>query len=449
MIMRALSDFLPSLSALASRKLWVSESVLTDVHAATNSLRTAYDGEALLEASSSTVLIHIGPGSAARALNYVHGRQGGQAVLFHPGGQVRNTQAALYADHPAIRVVDSLNELALPPGAPVNVFIDESCFDLELVKAIAAQVEIDCLIGAFESARFPTLLIYKCLQEAAEHFRLRDITLNSLLHGGSQDAFDVSIVAAVGATTLAEYDHALSSERPFSVQVLLLPDALEADEHRSLERLAARLPDVVILENNHGLLHGFRATVHSAQGRYVALVPAGRVPNMSQIAQLFSAALAANADMALATPEPVLAHQQLLLGMQQLAFDEVPAAIARSAAALFRTDFLNFYDLALDPRAGEAAIPALASSAAMSGAQIVRLHMPSPTPPALVRSEQQWLAGELASRAERMGRAAEKTLASAVLMSMQALRQPQGQELENGNAVLPTALDPIPSRGRG
>ena len=138
MSMRALSDFLPSLSASARRELWVPEGLLADVEAVTNSLRTAYDGEALLEASFTQTLIHIGPGSAARALNYVYGRHGAEAILFHPSADVRNTQRALYSGHSAIRVVDSLDELSLAQGRAVNVFMDENCFDLDLVEAIVA-----------------------------------------------------------------------------------------------------------------------------------------------------------------------------------------------------------------------------------------------------------------------------------------------------------------------
>jgi hypothetical protein len=424
MSMRALSDFLPSLSARAGRDLWISQDVLADVQAATSSLRTAYDGEALLEASSSRILIHIGPGGAARALNYVHGRQGGRAILFHPGTEVRNTEATMWAGHPSIRVVNSLNELPVPAGAAVNVFIDESCFDLDLVNTIATQVDIDWLIGAFESARYPTLSIYKHLQKAARHFRLRDVTINSLLHGGPRDTLDVSVISGVRAGSIAQYDHALAGKWTLSGQVQLIPDALGPAELKAFEHLAARFSEVTLVESSIGLVEAFRTAFASARGRYIALISPGRVPDEAQIGKLFSAALAANADMVLATPEPVLANQQLLLGTQRLGSHEIPDAIAKTSAALFRTDFLNFYDLAFDPRGGEAALAALAGSAAMLNAQIIRLHMPSPLLPALTSSEHQWLATELTAPAERMGRAADRKLAAALLMSIVALRHP-------------------------
>jgi hypothetical protein len=340
--MTALSDHLPALSAQSARTLWLPEQVAARAHDAESSMAVSYSGEAFLYGSAAEILVHLGPGAAERALDYVYGRQGSQVLLFHPSPYVRSEQRSYYEALHEVRVLQSLSELAAFEGKLVNVYMDESCFDLAMVEEIAAHTTIDWLVGAFESLRYPTSGIYQRLKLLVRNFRLRDASLHTLIHAGHRDTVDVSLILpASDALTLLDLPRQTDTT---TFEVILIATDIDPKIRNQLQARGTERLRIVFAEATT-TADAITRAYSLASGRYLAFIAQPDETTLGLTARLFEAAIIGNADLAVVGSEEGKEH--LVVGVQRsTAASLTTEPLARPA--LFRRAFLEFHNIALE-----------------------------------------------------------------------------------------------------
>ncbi|WP_127754087.1 hypothetical protein [Devosia sp. 1566] len=393
--MTALSDHLPALSSHSARSLWLPEQLTARVHDATSSMAVSYNGEAFLDASAAQILVHLGPAGAERAINFVHARPGSQALLFHPSPYVRAEQRSYLEAIPGITILGSLSELEAFKNKLVNVYIDESCFDLAMVEEIAAHTTIDWLIGAFESLRYPTGGIYPRLKSLARHFRLRDASLHTLIHAGPADAIDISLIlpAANADSLLALEDEPTA----FTVELVLAATDLNQETRSRLESRASERLKIVIAEAPT-TAEALAKAVPLASGRYLGFGMLAHHLSLPLTARLFEAAIIGNADLAvLGTAQ---GKEHLVVDVQRSAAESLcTEPLVRPA--LFRRSFLEFHNLEPDLGNAESAAPALLAETLLLNPEVVRVRRKGEEP-----SHRPMSGNELATTAAAVSRRA-------------------------------------------